>query len=332
MDIRTSPLVEMATEAKRPTRWWLGWIVAVGIVVVDGAGGQAIGSAILGSPEPADSSYQFEEFFSFGLTLVALLLWVVLKEGRPFSSLGFRGGNPVGKLALGVVIGALMMGVGVLVLTLMGQYEAGASQHTNVGSAALALLLPLAVVFLLQASTEEAVTRGYMLQIGGLQLPGWVAIIATSVIFSVLHVGASPIALLNIALYALLASFVALGQGSLWLICGLHAGWNYFQGNIFGVPVSGNAEANSLLAFGPSEGSSDLLSGGDFGIEASLVGTVILVIAAVVAFVAYRKAEQHGRRQGVLRSPPRPPDRTELAGRGGRGRPEDRVRAAAGRA
>ena len=291
MDIRTSPLVEMAEEAKRPTRWWLGWIVAVLIVVAGGAGGQAIGAAVLGSPEPDDPKYQFGEFFSFGFTLVALLLWVVLKEGRPFTSLGFRGGNPLGKLAVGVVIGALMMGAGVLALTVMGQYEAGVSEHTNLGSEALALLLPLAVVFLLQASTEEAVTRGYMLQIGGLQLPGWVAVIATSVIFSVLHVGASPLALVNIALYALFASFVALGQGSLWLICGIHAGWNYFQGNIFGVPVSGNPEANSLLAFGPAEGSSDLLSGGDFGIEASLAGTVVLAIALVIAFAAYRRAE-----------------------------------------
>jgi hypothetical protein len=42
-----------------------------------------------------------------------------------------------------------------------------------------------------------------------------------------------------------------------------------FQGNIFGLPVSGNPKANALLAFGPAEGSSELLSGGEFGFEAS---------------------------------------------------------------
>ncbi len=82
--------------------------------------------------------------------------------------------------------------------------------------------------------------------------------------------------LINIALYAVFASFIALGQGNLWLIAGLHAGWNYFQGNIYGLPVSGNAEASSLFAFGPAAGSSDLVSGGDFGVEASLVGTADL--------------------------------------------------------
>ena len=48
-----------------------------------------------------DTLYQFVEFFSFGVTLVLLLLWVRFKEGRLFSSIGFRGRNPIGKLFLG---------------------------------------------------------------------------------------------------------------------------------------------------------------------------------------------------------------------------------------
>lgn len=84
---------------------------------------------------------------------------------------------------------------------------------------------------------------------------------------------------------------MALGAGNLWLIAGLHAGWNYFQGNIYGLPVSGSAEANSLFAFGPAEGSSTLLTGGDFGVEASLIGTAILVVALIISFAFYRRQE-----------------------------------------
>ena len=51
MEIRTSPLVQMAEEARRPSRWWVGWPVALLIIVVGGAGGQALGTAVLGSPE-----------------------------------------------------------------------------------------------------------------------------------------------------------------------------------------------------------------------------------------------------------------------------------------
>ena len=290
MNIRTSPLVEMEGEAKRPSRWWLAWIVAAIVIIAGAAAGGAIGSVILGNPTETDTLYQFNEFFTFAGTMLLLFVWVRFKEGRRFSSVGFRGRNPVGKLLLGFVIGAVMMTVGVLVPWALGAYATGASVHTNLGSSALIAIIPLILVFFWQASTEEAVTRGYMLQVAGRQIPAWAAILGSSIFFSVIHLDFRPIVLINIALYAVFASFIALGQGNLWLIAGLHAGWNYFQGNIYGLPVSGNAEASSLFAFGPAAGSSDLVSGGDFGVEASLVGTAILAVACVVGFVYLRRA------------------------------------------
>ena len=97
-----------------------------------------------------DTLYQFVEFFSFGVTLVLLLLWVRFKERRPFSSIGFRGRNAIGKLFLGFVIGAVMMTVGVLVPWGLGHYVTGGSVHTNLGSAALTAVIPLVIVFVLQ--------------------------------------------------------------------------------------------------------------------------------------------------------------------------------------
>ncbi|MFN8156359.1 MAG: type II CAAX endopeptidase family protein [Candidatus Nanopelagicales bacterium] len=287
MNIRTSPLVEMTKEATRPTRWWLGWIVALVIILAGAFAGGALGGLVFSSPELK----QFQELCIFGVTAILLFLWVRFKEGRPFSSVGFRGRNPVGKLILGVVIGALMMTAAVLVGWATGQLGTGLSVHANVGADSLVFILLLLLVFFVQASTEEAVTRGYMLQIGGRDINGWVAILGSSVIFAVIHPGLSPIALLNIVLYAVFACFVALGQGSLWLIAGIHIGWNYFQGNIYGIPVSGNAHANSLFAFGPTSGSNELLNGGSFGLEASLIGSAILVVALVIGVVSYRRAE-----------------------------------------
>lgn len=291
MDITTSPLIEMAEEAKRPTRWWIGWPVAFAIIAVGSAGGSLLGDAVLGSPESTETSAQYVEAFSFGVTLVALLLWVWLKEGRGFGSLGFRGSGWLAKLAGGLVIGAAMMGLGVLLVTIIGQYANGESDHTRLGASAVLWVIPLLLVVLLQSSTEEAITRGYILQIGGLQLPGWVAIVASSVLFAVIHLEFDPIVLLNITLYAMFACFVALGQGSLWLICGIHAGWNFAQGNLFGVPVSGNSYATSLFSFGPTDDANELLTGGDFGIEGSLMGTVVLALAFAVAYTYYRRQE-----------------------------------------
>mgnify|MGYP007130733223 CR=1 FL=1 len=86
-------------------------------------------------------------------TLILLFLWVRFKEGRPFSSVGFRGRNPVGKLLLGLAIGALMMTVAVLIAWATGQYGTGLSVHLNLGADSLVWILLLLPVFVVQAST-----------------------------------------------------------------------------------------------------------------------------------------------------------------------------------
>jgi membrane protease YdiL (CAAX protease family) len=291
MNIRTSPLVQMVNESKRPTRWWLAWIVALFLIIGISVITSPIGPAILGNPTQTDTLYQFNEAFGFGFTLLGLFLWVRLKEGRPFSSVGFRGTGPVGKFLLGLLVGAVMVGVGVAIPLLTGDLENGASTHTNLGSAALVPLLALFAVFIIQSSTEEAVVRGFMLQTGGRDLRPLVAIVVPAIIFAVVHVNFSPIPFINTVVFALAMSFLALGQGSIWLVCGIHTGWNFLQGNVFGVPVSGHLEATSLLALGPAADGREAMTGGLYGIEASLSGTLVLVVVLVVSIVYYRRKD-----------------------------------------
>lgn len=278
-------------EAKRPTRWWIGWPVAVLIVVVIGTAVTGIAGAAMGDPAVGSVKAQWIELFTNGATIIVLALWIIVKEGRPFSSVGLRGRNWLGRFVLGVVIGAAMMAAAVFVLVAAGQYADGASAHTTLGAAALSTVALLVVVWIVQGTAEELVVRGYMLQIGGVSLPAWVAIIGSSLLFAVAHLDFTPLPLLNITLFAIFACFVALGQGSLWLLAGIHVGWNYFQGNVFGVPVSGLPRDVSIWAFGPTPGSSTVITGGNFGIEGSLVGTILLVTATVIAYVYYRRCE-----------------------------------------
>lgn len=285
----TSPLVEMASEAQRPTPWWLAWPVGVVIIYAGLVGGDLLGAMVLGHPAKGEPLFQFTDFFGFGTVVLLLLLWLRLKERRSFLSVGLREAQPVRRLLGGLVIGAAMMTVGVLVPWALGQYQLGASSHGRLGVDALGWLVPLLLVFVLQGSTEELVTRGYMLQTASRQLGTPVAIAGTSIIFSALHMDFDPVPFLNIVLYAVFACFVALADGSLWRICGIHAGWNYCQGNIYGLPVSGNPEGTTLWSFGPAPGSNVLLTGGSFGVEASLVGSAVLLIALGVAVAYYRR-------------------------------------------
>jgi hypothetical protein len=142
----------------------------------------------------------------------------------------------------------------------------------------------------MQSSTEEILMRGYLLQTSALQLPGWLAILIGGLIFSGVHLleGLLPVAFVNIILYATLASFVALRQGSLWMVCGIHTGWNWFQGNVFNVPVSDNPYATGIFHFRPVETSPEWLNGGSFGPENSLVVTTVWGIATILAYRYFR--------------------------------------------
>ena len=91
-----------------------------------------------------------------------------------------------------------------------------------------------------------------------------------------------PGLLLNIALVALFFSFLSLAQGSLWAAIGFHIGWNYAQGNLFGIPVSGTAREVALLALGPTAETPAWLTGSrHFAIEGSIDASIVLADMAV---------------------------------------------------
>lgn len=283
MTIHDSRLVRMTDEARRPTSWWLVWLVVMVLLVVVGPIGYRIGSLLLG--DPASSSQWFPYVAGFGslLVLAALYLWVRFKERRPFASLGFRPRRDGARLLLGFGIGGALTSIGILVGLLTGVYANGESTHTRSGAEALLPLLPLVLLYLVQGASQEAVTRGYLLPMSLRRLPVWVAIVGSCALVAVLH-SLNPVSLLNAFLYAIFASFVALQQGSLWLVAGIQAGWSFFQLNVFGLPAGGIPDPSALWSVGPAPDSSSLLLGGSFGPDAGLLVTVVLAAATVVAY------------------------------------------------
>lgn len=294
-NLYASPLVAAVKEARRPTRWWLAAIYAVLVgIIVAGTVGLSLYKSYVQAPEGSIGA-QFGEIFSNAMALVALWLWLRFKEVRPFSSVGFRGGDALRRFLTGLVIGAGLLTLSVLSLRVLGDYQSVPIAAGGLsGGAALLPVLLVALVWIVQSSTEEILMRGYLLQTGGLQLPGWVAILIPALIFSGLHFVTpgpkEPVAVVNIVLFAVFASFIALRQGSLWMVCGVHVGWNWFQGNVFGVPVSGNVYTTALFPMGPTADASHLLSGGAFGVEGSLMVTIIWGIATVIAYGYFRSA------------------------------------------
>jgi len=297
-NLKESPLVSAAEAARWPTRWWLAYLISLPVLLFVVGGVAAMVSSLVVPHGDRGIAGQFTEAFNSAVMFLALFLWVRFKEKRPVRSLGYPSGEALKRFLIGILIGAGMLTASVLSLEVLGQYQLIAPGPRAIsGAAAILPFLLLAVHWIIQASMEETVSRGYQLQVGGLQLPGWLALLIPGLIFSGIHfvdTGFSePFAMINILLFALFASFIALRQGSLWMVCGIHIGWNWFQGNAFGVPVSGAAPWDvALFHYGPTATSQHWLSGGSFGPEGSFIVTAIWLLALIASYLYFRSGSQ----------------------------------------
>jgi uncharacterized protein len=180
------------------------------------------------------------------------------------------------EFSYGLTLGICLFATVMLVLWIVGVYH-----PTGRGSIA-----PLAAGFLtalLAAVVEEIIFRGFLFRLtqklGGM----WGALAVTSILFGAAHAankGATVGSSVAIALEAgvLLGAAYALTQ-RLWLPIGLHLGWNFAEGSIFGMSVSGGAQKGSLIT-GELHGKA-LLTGGAFGPEASIVAVIVCLTAAI---------------------------------------------------
>lgn len=133
------------------------------------------------------------------------------------------------------------------------------------------------ILFFVQSSFEEVISRSFMISSMEARTNLWTALIISSLLFSVLH-GMNPnisfISLANIFMAGFLLGLIFIKTRSIWMAIGLHAGWNFFQGSFFGYEVSGH-EVYSYM--NTSEHGNDLLTGGAFGYEGSILALISLV-------------------------------------------------------
>ena len=176
----------------------------------------------------------------------------------------------------GIALGLSLFTAVMLALWIVGVYH----------PASWGSLAPLArgLLFALVAATvEEIVFRGFLFRLSAKLFGTWGALLLTSALFGAAHAfnpGATVGSSVAIALEAgiLLGAAYALTQ-RLWLPIGVHLGWNFAEGAIFGMSVSGTAKQASLIT-GSLHGRS-LLTGGAFGPEASVLAVIICLAAAI---------------------------------------------------
>jgi hypothetical protein len=137
---------------------------------------------------------------------------------------------------------------------------------------------------MIQGMNEELLCRGYFMVSLARRQHLAVAVVISSVAFGLLHLpnaNVSWLAVLNIVLFGCLMGFYILKRGNIWGAGAIHTAWNFAQGNVFGISVSGMAPMPSVFSFAPT-GSGDLIGGGAFGIEGGLAATIVLLVGTVL--------------------------------------------------
>lgn len=253
----------------------------------------AMGTAELGSPLlliPA-------------VVAVTLATWLArrLFDRRSFWSLGLRSDrHTAADLAVGTLMPGLLFGLIYAFEWAAGwlEFQAWAWETLTAGDVLRELVLVL-MAFVLVGYWEELVARGYHLQNLHDALGLFWALLISSAIFSLLHFsnpGATWQSALGILAAGYFLGFAWLRTGKLWLPIGLHIGWNFFQGPIFGFPVSG---IGGFRLIRQEVNGPELLTGGAFGPEAGLTGLAAMLVGASLIAVYTR-----GRSPDLSSKPP----------------------------
>jgi membrane protease YdiL (CAAX protease family) len=232
---------------------------------------QALGVSPSASDTPQKLLLQkFIELIAFGGSVyLARRYW----DRRSFESLGLQD-RSVGKdMLTGIGVSFLMITLINLILVLGGytSFEGFGWNNTGVGGW-LGSIFFLFASFILIAFNEELVFRGYQFVNIEEGLNTRWAVILTSLLFTLAHLenpsGGSFLPIVGILLAGLFFAYAYLRTRTLWLVIGLHFGWNFSLSVIFGLTVSG---LNFPSIVKQSVSGPELITGGSFGPEAGLV-------------------------------------------------------------
>ena len=240
-----------------------------------------IGRLISGEAKPPEPWIMLIYLIMTCTVTLSYYLYVRWIEKRPLYELSKPGA--LKELGVGCSVGFGLITTVILILWILGYYKIIAV------SSGLVLLLPL-FDGIFTGFFEEIAFRGILFRIMNKSLGSWLAILISSLLFGLAHIGnpnASVYSSIAITLEAgIILSAAYLFTHRLWMVIGMHFAWNFTLGGIFGVAVSGK-ETEGLFQSqlqGP-----ELFTGGSFGAEMSIITVILCLIIGIFLMWKARK-------------------------------------------
>jgi len=199
-------------------------------------------------------------------------------EQRPVSELALPGMGR--ELGIGLLIGAGLYATCELILMAMGIYRI-------TGLNSLSFMIPALAMALSSGVFEELLFRGVLFRSVETWFGSWAALVVSSLVFGLIHL-INPEATLEGALFIAIEAGILLAAAymltrRLWLSIGFHVAWNYTQSAIFSSIVSGNEAAQGLIR--STVNGPDFLTGGNFGVESSVLSLLLCTSTGIVMVV-----------------------------------------------
>lgn len=261
--------------------WKLLMVISLSVLLLIGMG------MILNQIHLKDP-YGITIFIAFILAIAIMLKYV---DKKAFQYIGVKSINKNYKYFFaGLFAGAIFIILNIIILIVIGQASFSGSFLTpNITTSVVTGIL----LFIIVGIAEEMLFRGYIIMTMQQMGKWWLSALVSALIFALSH-GAlndniSSIAVFNLFLGGLLLAYIFIKMKNIWMCVGFHITWNYFQGYIFGISVSGRTVGTAMYTVNINENN---LAGGAFGLEGGIINTVVLVGAFIYVWFYSKKSNR----------------------------------------
>ena len=275
----------------------MGLVQSIGVVLIMMANG--VDMANPDSAEALFSEMSFDSPVMLILTGFSLLgsfaaLWVATKfiDRKPLMSIGLSVKDKANEMLIGLGFALAFIGGLFLVLWLIGAINITGYVGFKPGVFIVSIMLFMA------AFDEELIFRGYILNnMMDSTSNRWIALAGSSLLFALLHSGNTNVWSTWVPMTELFAAGFILGISytftkNLWFPTFFHFGWNFFQG-LFGFEISGiNVDSWKMISHENTGNVPDIVSGGAFGIEGSVITLSCTIICTYLIFKYYNELDK----------------------------------------
>ncbi len=231
--------------------------------------------------------------FGFIFFFIITIIYCKFIEKRSIKTMGFIKEGFIINYLKGSIIGIFLVSIVMLI-----SLSAGVLTYNGISNNINVLYVLLFIIgYIIQSMAEEVMCRGYLLTSLLKKTSIFWAILISSLVFVFPHLSSlfaysikfGVIGFINTLLFSVFVSLYMIKENNIWIICAIHGSWNYILGIFYGISVSGGVSNASILTFTANK--LTVINGGIYGLEASIITTLILVISILIVIYKMKKSK-----------------------------------------